>query len=190
MAGLLDEYQIDMDSVEAPSFDIEDDTYEFVLGDIYVRKGSKNHPEKSWVNIEYLCGAEGKTFTEWFILPEDPHNPTEDEKKKLGWYKVRMLSLGVHEDEINTFDRDDVVGISGVFTLATKNGFQNIKNLRVEDEPGMQAAPAKAAPKAKAKAAPAPVVEEEEAEEEEVEAPKAAPKAKAKPAAVVANPFA
>lgn len=154
--GLLDEYGVDLTEIQAPSYEIPDDTYEFVVSDIYVRKGSEKKPDMSWVNIEYQVGSEGKTYTEWFTLPENASAPTEDELKKLGWYKQRILSLGIPEDKINSFSREEVVGTQGVLTLRTKNGWQNIKSLRVENLPDTQEeapAPAKKAPAAKSEAA-------------------------------------
>lgn len=175
--GLLDEYGLDLDEVVVPSYDIKDDTYDFVVGDIYIRKGTENKPDDAWVCIDFIVGDEGKTKTEWFSLPKDASAPTDKELQKLGYYKQRILSLGVDEADVNTFESSDIIGVTGTLVLLTKNGYQNIRSLQIDDSGENQFA---------------------EAETEEV-APKAAAKAKApaakaavkpKAATVVDNPFA
>jgi hypothetical protein len=70
--GLLDDYGIDTSEVEAPSYELEDGIYEFELGDVYVKQGSQNFPDRSWVIMEYLVGDEGKKQSELFELPKEP----------------------------------------------------------------------------------------------------------------------
>jgi hypothetical protein len=180
--GLLDDYGLDLSEVEAPSWDIEDGTYEFVVGDIFVKEGSTNYPDKSWIIIEYLVGDSGKKTSELFQLPADAANPTDKELTTLGRYKARLISLGIAESEVNNVGAEELVGIEGVFTLRTTTGkdkkeYQNIRNLKVADA-GENSFRAPA----------------EEAEAEEAPAPKKAPAARkaAAPAAptAVKNPFA
>ena len=174
MDGLLAEYGLDLDEVEVPSFDIPDGAHEFSIGDVFVKNGSKNSPDKSWIIIEYLVDDDGKRFSELYQLPVDATNKTEKEIKTLGRYKGRLLSLGIAESDVNTITREDLVGISGTFQLRTTKGtgggeFQNIRNLRVNDSGA----------------------NEFQASSEAPAVPKAsAPKAAAKPATAVDNPFA
>lgn len=191
--GLLDDYGLDLDEVEAPSWDIADGAYEFVIGDLFIKNGSNANPDKSWIIIEYLVGESGKRFSELYQLPVDAANPTDGELMTLGRYKSRVISFGFDESEVNNVDRDSVVGITGTFQLRTtkgKNGglFQNIRNLKVTgtpDDGGNAFAPADAAeeaPAGSAKTTPAA---------RKTAAASATPKAAApKAPTAVSNPFA
>lgn len=166
--GILDDYGIDTNDIEAPSYEIEDGWYRFTIGDAYVKEGSTNNPDLSWLIIDYQLEDEegepkGKT-SDLFQLPQDPEAPTEDEKKKLGWYVARMVSLGFSRDQINDVERDDLIGLTGVLQLQTRPGrgknagkdYQNITRLtadKLEPAEESKAAPAVKAPvKAPAKA--------------------------------------
>ncbi len=201
MAGLLGAFNIDMDEIEAPSFNVKDDIWEYVVGDMYLLEGTTNHPDKAWIIIEYQLGDEGKTKSEWFEMPFDSDNKTAKEVEKLGYFKLRLKDLGVPDEKLNSIEPDDVIGKRGTLQTVTKNGFQNIKNVTLaEEEEAPVAAPVvrrKAAAKPVAEKVVAPVAVEEEAdtsEEEPDEAPapiaKAAVPAKAAAAGVRKNPFA
>lgn len=206
MEALLADYGVDMDDIEAPSFDIEDGTYYFIVGDVFVQHGTKADPDggDSLVFSYRLSNdsdddSDGKEKREWFNLPDDPEDITEKEKERLGWYKARIISLGFEASEVNSVTRDDLIGITGTMQLVTTAGrgsnkgktFQNIRNVKVDEE--VPAAPVAATPKKKApaKAAPAPEAEASEDDEPEEAPAKAAPKAKvgAKKTAP-GNPFA
>jgi hypothetical protein len=136
MAGLIEEFNIDLSNVEAPEYGGPvDDIYEFTLGDVYLQEGSKNHPDKKWLIFKYLLGDSGQTFSELFSLPSNPSAPTEAEMQRLGFYKQRLTSLGVSPENVNTVERDDLVGARGTFELRTTKGrdgkeYQNIKNFK------------------------------------------------------------
>lgn len=180
--GLLDDYGIDLDGVEAPNYDVPDDIYEYTIGDVYIQVGTEKHPDKSWICISFLLGDAGKSKTEWFQLPEDASDPTPKELEKLGYYKQRLLDIGVDESAVNDVSRDDLVGLTGTLQVLTKGAWQNIKNVKATE--GDEPAEAAAAPVAKAAKAPA------------AKAPAAAktastvPAARAAAAGVKVNPFA
>lgn len=133
MAGILEEYGLDLADMEVPSFDINDGEYDWEIGDVFIREGSQKHPDKSWLIIEYLLDN-GKKYGELFGLPEDASAPTDGEKSALGRYKGRLLSLGFDESQVNSVGRDELVGIQGHFTLLTARGFQNVRNLTLPDD--------------------------------------------------------
>ena len=150
---------------------------------------SKNYPDRSWIIFNFLLGESGKSKDEWFQLPADVSNPTEKEIEKLGYYKARLISLGVPEDQVNSVGQDELVGLTGTFKLETKNGYQNIRNFKLNTD-GMnefaQPEEAEEAP-AEAPAAKAPA----KAAAPKAAAPKAtAPAARAAAAGVRTNPFA
>lgn len=137
--ALLEDYGIDTSDIEAPSYDLEDGIYEFEVGDVYVKQGSQNYPDRSWVIMEYLVGDTGIKKSELFELPQDPENMTDRERTKLGYYVARLMDLGVARDEVNNVDRDDLIGLRGTLQLYSSAGkgknagkmFQNIKNVKV-----------------------------------------------------------
>jgi hypothetical protein len=161
--GLLDDFGIDTNDIELPSFEVEDGIYEFEIGDVFVKNGSQNFPDRSWVIIEYILGDSGQKKSEMFELPADPGNMTDKERQKIGFYVARLIDLGVARDEVNTVDRDDLIGLQGTLQVYSQTGkgankgklFQNIKNVKVSK--GDTAAPvAKAAPAARATSAANP----------------------------------
>lgn len=169
--GLLDAYGINTDNVEVPSYEVEDGWYRFTIGDCYVKEGSANNPDLSWLIIEYQLedeegNAKGKT-SDLFQLPEDPEAPNEDELRKLGWYVARMTQLGFKRDEVNEIEREDLIGLTGTLQLATRPGrgknagkdYQNIVKLSgdpvshdTDDEEAPSDTPAQAKAPTKARA--------------------------------------
>lgn len=137
--GLLDDFGIDTSDIEAPSFEIQDDIYEFEIGDVFVKNGSQNYPDRSWIIIEYILGDTGQKKSEMFELPVDAENMTDKERQKIGFYVARLLDLGVSRDAVNTVDRDDLIGLRGTLQVYSQTGkgankgktFQNIKNVKV-----------------------------------------------------------
>lgn len=209
--GLLDEYGfgIDMDEIEAPSFDVPDDIYEFEVSDFYIQEGTDNHPDRVWLVIQYSLGANGKSKSEWFELPADASAPTDKELQRLGFYKNRLRDLGIEDSQMNTIGPDDLIGKTGTLQVFTKNGYQNIKGVKLSPEEGTndfakEEAPAPRRTRA-AKPVEAPVQEAEEPDTEDApedDEPKpvvrnarrapaaaAASTAKARSAGVKANPF-
>lgn len=148
MAGLIEEFDIDLTQIDAPEYGKPaDDIYEFVLGDVHLQEGSKNHPDKKWIVFKYMLGDTGQSFSELFALPADASNPTSAEIQRLGFYKQRLVTLGVEPDAVNSVGADDLIGAAGTLELRTVKGkdgkeYQNIRNLKM-------AGAAKAAPKAK-----------------------------------------
>lgn len=148
MAGLLEEYDIDLSNVETPEYGAPaDDIYEFTLGDVYIQEGSKKNPAAKWVIFKYLLGDSGQVYQEWFGLPVDATNPTDNEMTKLGYYKNRLTSLGVAPEEINTVTADELRGTTGTFELRTIKGkdgneYQNIRNFKTSGVADAPAAPA------------------------------------------------
>lgn len=158
--GLLDDFGIDTSDIEAPSFEIEDGIYEFEIGDVFVKNGSQNYPDRSWIIVEYILGDTGQKKSEMFELPLDAENMTDKERQKLGFYVARLLDLGVARDQVNNVDRDDLIGLRGTLQVYSQSGkgsnkgkmFQNIKNVKVSSEGASAPAVAKAttAPKTSA----------------------------------------
>src|SRR5690606_11600427 len=120
--GLLAAYGVDAEEIEAPSWDIDDGIYEFVVGNAFIQHGTKADPSgpDSFV-ICYMLGEEGKEKREYFNLPEDPDNITDREAQKLSFFVGRMVDLGLSKAELNELDEEElvesVVGIEGTLEL-------------------------------------------------------------------------
>jgi hypothetical protein len=164
--GLLDDFGIDTNDIELPSFEVEDGIYEFEIGDMFVKNGSQNYPDRSWVIIEYILGDTGQKKSEMFELPVDASNMTDKERQKIGFYVQRLMDLGVSRDAVNSVDRDDIIGLQGTLQVYSQTGkgknagkqFQNIKSVKVA-KASNESAPAvekKAAPATRATSAANP----------------------------------
>lgn len=144
--GLLDDYGVDVaaDADTSGGFStVEPGPYRFEVKDVFVKEGSVAEPEKAWIIFEYLLDDEmGKTVehSELFQIPEDPKNPTDNERKTLGRYKSRLNDLGVADDKVNSVDRDELVGLTGTLTVVSVPGkgknagksYQNIRNVKLD----------------------------------------------------------
>jgi len=139
--ALLSEFGIDASEIEAPSYDLEDGIYDFEIGNVYVKNGSQNHPDRSWIIMEYIIGDTGVRKSELFELPRDPQNMTDKEIQRLGYYVSRLVSLGIPREQVNDVDGEDLIGLRGTLTLHSVSGkganagkmYQNIKNVRVQE---------------------------------------------------------
>jgi hypothetical protein len=187
--GLLDDYQVDLNEApDGPDYDIADDFYQFVLGDMFRREGTDNYPDRVWIVIDFSVGDEGKSFQEWFLLPEDPDNRTVKEDQTLGRLKTRLRSLGADDEDLKDIDPDRYIGLTGSFELVTRKNkntgkeFQNIRNLVLEDE--AEAEPEEAAPAPAKRATPVRKATPTAAARSEAAAP-----AKAAAKGAVNNPF-
>jgi hypothetical protein len=138
--ALLSEFGIDANEIELPSYDLEDGIYDFEVGNVYVKNGSKTHPDRSWIIMEYIVGDGGTRKSELFELPKDPQNMTDKEAQRISYYISRLMDLGVPREKVNDVDGEDLIGIRGTLTLYSQTGrganagklYQNIKNVRVD----------------------------------------------------------
>lgn len=149
--GLFDTLGIDMSEIEAAGGGFTnppDDYYEFEISESSIRIGTKADPNVMKYVIEYNIGEAGTT-SEWYTIAEDGE-VTAKAKNSLRYLKERLEDLGV---DSATFDpeEDDLSGIRGSFQLKTNDkGFQNVRNVTVEeteaeDEPETEEEPDTAA---------------------------------------------
>ena len=129
--ALFDDYNVNLDDFEAPSYEIADGFHQFEVGDCVLREGTEKKPEAVWLIVSYLLGDTGNRKDEWFQLPDDPSNPTDKEAQKMGYLKARLKDLGF-DGNLNTLQRDQLVGITGVLEVFTKNGYQNIRKVKAD----------------------------------------------------------
>ena len=209
--GFFDGYANVSDTVSnatAPSYsNPKPDNYYFEVTGAELQVGNKKDASALALIIKYaLTNSDEKTITynEYNAVPNptDPRNPTEREAQQAGFLKARLLSLGIAEDKINTFEADDLIGVEGSLrVVAAKNpDYVTLRDVKVKGStakaaPAAPAATKPTATKPPARRAPAKVstplpadeggpVQDHEPEAEVATAPKA------KPQSVVGNPFA
>lgn len=136
--ALFDDYNVDLDDFEAPSYELQDGFYEFEIGDCVLREGTEKKPDAVWLIITYLLGENGLRKDEWFQLPDDPANPTDKEALKMGYLKSRLVDLGF-SGSLNTLQREQLIGIQGTLEVFTKNGYQNIRKVKSSQQAGAAA---------------------------------------------------
>lgn len=141
--GLLDDYQIDLNEVEANTFDVPDGIYSYMVGDQDIQQGTKKDPEQDYLRIHYILDDDNKQYkyTEFLKLPKDTSNLTDDAKQQLGRIKSRVMALGFSEEGAGSVETDDLIGLSGTLQLVTSKGktggtFQNVRNMRPDDAAG------------------------------------------------------
>lgn len=143
--GILDDYNVDLDDFDTSTFDVPDGVFDFAVGEVATQDGSKARPDQPMFYIHYILTSEdGKNYTrrEYFDIPVDPSHPTDSDKRAMGRLKSRLLSFGFDENEVNGVQSEELVGISGTLQLVTNKGFQNIRNLRVDEDEEPAPAPA------------------------------------------------
>lgn len=119
-----------LEDVEADQNFIADGTWPaFIYESTTVTaKTGKNTGKPQWV-ITYKISEgkfSGKQQQEWFSL--DPTN-----EKVKPWLKRRLLSLGVPESQHGSFNPPDVVGTAVMVKIATKDGYQNVRDVKEKD---------------------------------------------------------
>ena len=134
--GLFDDFDIDMDDVEAATgfAKIPDDYYEWEISEALRQNGSKNKPDDTFFIIKYNLDEAG-TYWEWFTLAVNGDSQHSNAKRSLRYLKERLLSLGVPASELNSIEPEDLEGITGTFQLVTTKGkdnkeYQNIQNFK------------------------------------------------------------
>ncbi len=174
--GLLADYGLTDDAYEdlpeGFGYSVADGTYEFEVGDMFIKEGWTDNDDARALIIEYLLSGEdsdgkdvdGKKVSDWFTLPPedaDPSEYTDQEKRNLRNMIDRFADFGVPRHLVNKVGPDEIVGLTGQLTLRTRQGkgkykgkeFQNIVAFTV-DEP-LDASTLGGAPKAAPAAAAA-----------------------------------
>lgn len=127
---------LDIASAEDNPFGVPDNTYETFLTDAEV-KTSKAGNKGLALTYRIASGDhEGKNISEWKNIPtpEDPKNPSAEDKTAMSWLKQRLLSLGVPESRMNTLNPSDLVGTHLYVTTKTKDGYTNVRNVELITE--------------------------------------------------------
>ncbi len=181
--------------------DPDDGLYEFEVLSGELKVGTKKDPDAKGFIVHFNLNndqVEDKKYGEYFGVPQpsDPRNPSEREKQQASFLKARLLSLGIGPEKLNSFEGDDIEGVTGTLRIVTnKGGYKAVRDLKLKAGAVREAAsPVQPVARPTTRKAPArkPVAQPVEAEVEPEETAEAAPAApaKARPTAVSGNPFA
>lgn len=120
-----------LDDVEADPNFIPAGEYAAYITDsaIVTAKTGKNMGKNSWVLTYKVSDGKfnGRTQQEWFSL--DPSN-----EQVKPWLKRRLLSIGVPESRIGSFNPADVVGTPVFVKIKHKDGYQNVADVKQRNE--------------------------------------------------------
>lgn len=200
--GIFDDFGINPDEIKESSFDIDDGTYLFEIGEAERQDGTTNNPENTVFYIEYsLFNEDGESVGDkraYYTLAEDGDSKTKRVKQSMSYLKADLKRLGV--TDLSSFDGSELIGLRGVLQLVTVPGkgvnrhktFQNIRSIRL-DEAEEQEAPVVKKPVAAKKASAKPAAKDTAAEDAEakkrVAANRAARAAAAEEPDEEGNPF-
>jgi hypothetical protein len=70
------------------------------------------------------------------VLPNGEPNPEADadDKKNASFLKLRLLSLGVPEDQLDHMSQEDLLGTPVWITIVQSGTYKNIRNVELREE--------------------------------------------------------
>lgn len=160
--GIFDDFGINPDEIKESSFDIDDGTYLFEIGEAERQDGSTNNPTDTLFYIDYSLFNEDEESVgskrAYYTLAQDGDTETQRVKQSLSFFKADLKRLGV--TDLSSFDGSELIGLRGVLQLKSvpgkganrNNMYQNIRNIRLDDD-GADEAPVVKKPAAAAKPA-------------------------------------
>ena len=129
---------LDIAAASDDPFNIDEGVYEGVVSAV-TTKETKDKTGKGLI-ITYTVTDEdspmvGRKIDEWKNLPQpaDPHNLTPEEDRDASFLKMRLKSLGVAEEDMNTVEPDDLIGTEVVFTVKKKGEYTNVVKVELPD---------------------------------------------------------
>lgn len=128
---------LDIASAADDPFNIDEGMYRGVVTAAQVKK-SNDGTKKGFVLTYTVTDEEspmvGRKIDEWKNLPqpEDPDTLTPDEERDRSFLKMRLRSLGVEEEEMNTVGPDDLIGKDVVFTVKKKGDYTNVVKVELD----------------------------------------------------------
>jgi hypothetical protein len=158
--GIFEALGIDMDNEveEASGFaEFEDGYYQFETSLMDTLNGTSTAPDALKFIIDFdLYDDDGLPLgakREFFTLFEGGEVTAKAEKSRT-YLKRRFSDLGLSTN-LNAFHLESGVGIRGTLQLATKDGWQNVRNVKIADADEEVVAEPVTKPAIRAKAAPA-----------------------------------
>lgn len=108
-------------------------TYE---ADVYKVEVKSDKNGNKGLSIIYKISSgehKGKTVSEWKAIPSpaDPKHLTEEEQKATDYLKMRMLSLGIPEERMNTAEPNDLQGLPVLVKVTVNDEYTNVNKVEL-----------------------------------------------------------
>lgn len=126
---------LDVASADDNPWAVPANTYE---ADVYIVEVKSDKNENKGLSILYKITSGdhvGKTVSEWKIIPQpdDPWNLTPEERKAMSYIKMRLASLGVPEERMNTVDVNDLMGLPVTVKVTVNGDYTNVTRVELRD---------------------------------------------------------
>jgi hypothetical protein len=135
MPGLFEE--LDIAGAEDNPWSVPDNTYAAVVSNVEVKKDKNDNMAMTFfykvTDGDYL----DRELKEYKRLPHSTDKEPltgkalEDAKSYI---KVRLASLGIPEERMNSVDVDDLIGIECYITVKNNKGFANVRNVTLVND--------------------------------------------------------
>ena len=128
--------ELDVASAEDNPWAVPANTYEATVYEVKVKEDKNNHTGLA-INYKISSGEhEGKLVSEWkaIPIPDDPKNPTAEDKRAASYLKMRLASLGVPESRMNTVDPNDLQGTEVVIKVTVNGEFTNVGRVELRGD--------------------------------------------------------
>lgn len=129
---------LDIAAAADDPFNIDEGVYAGVVSGVTTKKS--NDGTKKGLVLTYTVTDEdspmvGRKIDEWKNMPqpEDPHNMTPEEERDASFLKMRLKSLGVAEEDMNTVGPEDLISTEVIFTVKKKGEYTNVVKVELPD---------------------------------------------------------
>lgn len=129
---------LDIQSAADDPFKVDNGTYPFTI--TKVKSGPTSKGDKLGLTLEYTITDEdspmnGRKVSEWKHIPQpdDPQNPTAEEARAASFLKLRLADLGVPENQMNSLEIEDLLGLEGVMVVKNNGEYTNVTKVTTGD---------------------------------------------------------
>jgi hypothetical protein len=133
--GLFDE--LDIAGAEDNPWSVPDNTYAAVVSNVEVKKDRNDNMAMTFYYKINDGDFTDREISEYKRLPHKSDavqltgKALEDAKSYI---KLRLASLGIPEERMNSVDTDDLIGIECYITVKNNKGFANVRNVTLTSD--------------------------------------------------------
>lgn len=138
--GLFEE--LDIASAKDNPWEIPNNTYRCLVTDVVVKKNQSDNMGMTFYYTIQDGEQKGLKVSEYKRMP----HPTDaepldkaDADKALSYIKMRLASLGIPEERMNSVEKDDLIGIECFVTTKQNGQYTNVNNVTLQDSAGVAA---------------------------------------------------
>lgn len=123
---------LDVASADDNPWAVPANTYE---ADVYTVEVKTDKNGNKGLAILYKISSgdhEGKTVSEWKIIPQpNGSDLTPEEKKAASYLKMRLASLGVPEERMNDVNVNDLMGLPVTVKVTVNGDYTNVTRVEL-----------------------------------------------------------